>query len=226
MTHPERGLTVAERIEKVTQQLPPQTKLIAVTKKISVPLIRQAYQVGIRDFGESRIQELEAKQSELKDLSDITWHFIGHLQRNKAKRAIELCTWIHSVDSLSLARRLDQLAINQTHRPKLCLQVKMLDDPSKYGWSVSELKQDLVGLLECKSLDIQGLMTILPLGLSEPQKLKAFEGINTLAQEITAQTDHALNLQELSMGMSGDFQWAIQAGATMVRVGRSLFGDR
>jgi PLP dependent protein len=224
MTDSGRAVTVAERIAAIA--LPPQTQLIAVTKNVSVSLMRQAYQAGVRDFGESRIQELEAKRADLEDLSDVTWHFIGHLQRNKAKRAIELCEWIHSVDSLALAHRLNQLAADQPQQPKICLQVKILDDPGKYGWSVADLKAELSKLLQCKNLDIRGLMTILPLGLSESQQLAAFEQTRSLAAQLTQQTDKFLNLKELSMGMSGDYQRAVQAGATMVRVGRLLFGDR
>lgn len=218
--------TVAERVTAIRQHLPPQTRLIAVTKTVSVDLMRQAYEAGIRDFGESRIQELEAKQSELDDLSDITWHFIGHLQRNKAKRAVELCTWIHSVDSLALARRLDQVAADCLQPPKLCLQVKLADDPNKYGWSVADLKADIAELQQFQHFEICGLMTILPLGLDESQCLATFQQMQPLAKQLSQQTDGALDLKELSMGMSGDYQWAVQAGATMVRLGRTLFGAR
>ncbi len=226
MTDSIQALTVAERIAMVSLRLPPQTRLIAVTKKVSIPLIRQAYEAGIRDFGESRIQELETKKLALEELTDITWHFIGHLQGNKVKRAVQLCTWIHSVDSLPLALRLDQMAVACPQKPKLCLQVKMIDDPNKYGWSVTDLKANLPTLQQCKHLDIQGLMTILPLGLSESQVLEVFENTRDLAKELTNQTNGALNLRELSMGMSGDYHLATQAGATMVRLGQSLFGVR
>ncbi|PZD72821.1 hypothetical protein C1752_03216 [Acaryochloris thomasi RCC1774] len=226
MTDSGRAVTIANRIAAISQQLPPQTRLVAVTKKVSIASMRQAYQAGIRNFGESRIQELEEKQAELEDLRDVTWHFIGHLQRNKAKQAVELCEWIHSVDSLALAHRLNRLAADRPQRPKICLQVKILDDPSKYGWSATGLKAELSEFLQCKNLDIQGLMTILPLGLSEAQQLAAFEQTRILSEQLTQQTDKVLNLKELSMGMSGDYQLAIQAGATLVRVGRLIFGER
>jgi PLP dependent protein len=226
MIKPVNGQTIAERIQAIAQQLPPQTLLIAITKQVAVPLIRQAYEAGVRDFGESRIQELESKCRELEDLSDIHWHFIGHLQRNKAKRAAELCTWIHSVDSLALAQRLDQIVAEVSQPPKLCLQVKLMDDPTKYGWPVAELKADIPQLLDCKNLDIRGLMTILPLGLHADQVLATFEQTRSLAVELTEETKGTLQLKELSMGMSGDYQWAVQAGATMIRLGRTLFGER
>ncbi|MEO0375486.1 MAG: YggS family pyridoxal phosphate-dependent enzyme [Cyanobacteria bacterium P01_A01_bin.17] len=226
MTDSGKAVKIAEQIAAISKQLPPQTRLVAVTKKVSVPAMRQAYQAGIRDFGESRIQELEAKQAEMEDLRDVTWHFIGHLQRNKAKRAVELCQWIHSVDSLALARRLNQLAADRPQQPRICLQVKILDDPDKYGWSVADLKTELSDLMQCNFLDFRGLMTILPLGLSEEEQLSAFKQVRTLAEQLTQQTDRVLNLQELSMGMSGDYQLAVQAGSTLVRVGRLLFGER
>ncbi|MGB7417258.1 MAG: YggS family pyridoxal phosphate-dependent enzyme [Thermosynechococcaceae cyanobacterium] len=226
MTDSVDGQTLAERIAAISQQLPPQTRLIAITKTVAAPLIRQAYAAGIRDFGESRIQELESKCQELADLSDIRWHFIGHLQRNKAKRVVELCAWIHSVDSLALARRLNQVVADVPHPPKLCLQVKIVEDPHKYGWSVAELTADLPELLQYKNLDIQGLMTILPLGLNETQMLTTFRQTCSLAKQLTAETNGALQLRDLSMGMSGDYQWAAQAGATMIRLGRTLFGER
>jgi PLP dependent protein len=216
--------TVAERIAQL--RLSPPTRLIAVTKTVSVALIRQAYEAGVRDFGESRIQELEQKQQALADLTDVTWHFIGHLQRNKAKRAVELCPWIHSVDHLPLALRLDQVAATCPQKPKVCLQVKMLEDPNKYGWSVAKLKADLAALQQLQNLEIRGLMTILPLGLTESEILATFVQTRDLARELTQQTGGTLNFQELSMGMSADYPWAVQAGATMVRLGRTLFGER
>ncbi len=226
MTDPVEVQTIAARIAAISQQLPPQTRLIAITKTVAAPLIRQAYAAGVRDFGESRIQELESKCQVLADLNDIRWHFIGHLQRNKAKRAVELCDWIHSVDSLALAKRLNQVVADVPQAPKLCLQVKLVEDPNKYGWSVGDLKADLPELLQYKKLDIQGLMTILPLGLSETQILTTFKQTCSLAKQLTAETNGALQLRDLSMGMSSDYQWAVQAGATMVRVGRTLFGER
>lgn len=199
---------------------------MAVTKQVPVAVMREAYTAGIRDFGESRIQEAEQKQSQLQDLPDITWHLIGHLQSNKAKKALELFEWIHSVDSLKLAQRLDQLAGELSLTPHICLQVKILSDPNKFGWTVPELWADLPALAQCNHLQIKGLMTIPPLGLDESQTLSVFEQAQELAQKIHTTGTLPLFKPELSMGMSGDYSLAVTAGATIVRLGTILFGER
>ncbi|WP_341525402.1 YggS family pyridoxal phosphate-dependent enzyme [Nostoc sp. UHCC 0302] len=218
--------SINERITTIRSSLPPSVRLIAVSKKVPAEAIRSAYAAGIRDFGESRIQEAASKQAELQDLSDITWHFIGHLQGNKARKAIEQFDWIHSVDNLKLAQRLNELASQLGASPQICLQVKILPDPSKSGWSIPELLADLPTLNQYKSLQIQGLMTIPPLGLNDQEILNLFNRNRELAQEIQEQNWSHIQMQQLSMGMSGDYQLAVQAGATMVRLGTILFGDR
>jgi len=213
-------------LDSIQQQIPASVRLVAVTKKVSVEAMRVAYAAGIRDFGENRLQEALAKQEQLQDLTDIRWHFIGHLQSNKAKQALQHFQWIQSCDSLKLAQRLNRLAEELSCCPNLCLQVKMLPDPSKYGWTVEQLWQDLPLLDACEHLKVKGLMTILPLGLSHSETLAAFNAMGDLATEINQKPWSSLQLQELSMGMSGDYPLAIQAGATMVRLGRILFGER
>lgn len=217
---------ITERIAHIRQQLPAEVRLIAVTKQVSVDAMREAYAAGIRDFGESRTQEAEAKVAQLKDLPNLNWHLIGHLQNNKAKKALEQFQWIHSCDSLKLVQRLNRLAAQLSLRPKVCLQVKVLPDPDKYGWTVPELLADLPELDQCDALKIQGLMTILPLGLSQQESLTVFERTRELAEKIRQQNWSNLQMQELSMGMSGDYPQAVQAGATMVRLGRIIFGER
>ncbi|MEH2092838.1 YggS family pyridoxal phosphate-dependent enzyme [Nostoc sp. 'Peltigera membranacea cyanobiont' 213] len=218
--------SISERIISIRSSLPTSVKLIAVSKQVPVEAIRSAYAAGIRDFAESRIQETASKQAELQDLPDITWHFIGHLQSNKAKKAIEQFPWIHSVDNLKLAQRLDQLAQQLGVSPQVCLQVKILPDPNKSGWSVPELLADLPTLDQYKSLQIQGLMTIPPSGLKDPEILNVFNLNRELAKEIQEQNWSHIKMQHLSMGMSGDYELAVEAGATMVRLGTILFGDR
>ncbi|MEH1806542.1 YggS family pyridoxal phosphate-dependent enzyme [Nostoc sp.] len=218
--------SISERILSIRSSLPTSVKLIAVSKQVSAQAIRSAYNAGIRDFGESRIQEAASKQAELQDLPDITWHFIGHLQSNKAKKAIEHFLWIHSVDNLKLAQRLDQLAQQLGVSPQVCLQVKILPDPNKSGWSVPELLADLPTLNQYKSLQIQGLMTIPPSRLNDSEILNVFNLNRELAKEIQEQNWSHIKMQHLSMGMSGDYELAVQAGATMVRLGTILFGDR
>lgn len=217
---------VAERLHQIRQSLPDTVKLIAVTKQVPIELMRAAYEAGVRDFGESRIQEAIEKQSQLRDLPDLTWHLIGHLQSNKAARALELFQWIHSIDSLKLAKRLDQLAASQAVTPKVCLQVKLLPDPNKYGWTVTELLNDLAELNECRHLKILGLMSIPPYGLEPAATQAVFRQTRELAEQIQQQSWSHLQMQQLSMGMSDDYAWAIEAGATMIRLGRTLFGER
>ncbi|WP_017653416.1 YggS family pyridoxal phosphate-dependent enzyme [Fortiea contorta] len=218
--------SISERIVKIRSALPLSVRLIAVSKTVPAEIIRSAYAAGIRDFAESRIQEAAAKQAELQDLSDITWHFIGHLQSNKAKKALEQFQWIHSVDNLSLAQRLNQLAQQLGVHPQVCLQVKILPDPHKSGWSVPELLVDLPAINQCKNLQIQGLMTIPPLGLDNAEILNVFNSTRQLAKEIQQQNWSHIKMEHLSMGMSGDYHLALQAGTTMVRLGTILFGDR
>ena len=218
--------SIAQKIDSIKQQIPSRVRLIAITKQVSVDKIREAYQAGVKDFGENRLQEALVKQQELKDLGDICWHFIGHIQKNKARKIVENFQWIHSLDNLSLAKRLDKLAAELSYQPKVCLQVKILPDPNKYGWYVPELWTDLPELNNCKNVNIQGLMTIMPLGLTSEQAAEAFQKTQQLATKIKGQNWQHISMQELSMGMSGDYLLAIQAGATMIRLGKTIFGQR
>ncbi|HEY9896504.1 MAG TPA: YggS family pyridoxal phosphate-dependent enzyme [Candidatus Sericytochromatia bacterium] len=218
--------TIAERIHQIRQTLPDSVRLLAVTKQVSIESMRAAYDAGVRDFAENRVQEAEAKQAQLHDLTDITWHLIGHLQSNKAQKALECFQWIHSIDDLKLAQRLNRLAAPLPQKPQSLLQVKLLPDPTKYGWSAAELLHDLSILNQCEDLRIQGLMTILPYGLTSTEATTAFQQIQTLANTIRQQNLPHIQMQVLSMGMSNDYRFAVQAGATMVRLGRILFGDR
>lgn len=216
-------MTIIENIQRIKAEIPTNTRLIAVTKYVSVDFVRQAYQAGVRDFAENRLQDALEKQKQLEDLSDISWHFIGHLQTNKAKKVIEHFQWIHSVDSLKLAEKLADLLQDYPFSPKLCLQVKPLSDPNKHGWSINELRHDLPQLEQLKSLQIQGLMTILPLGLNETEILNAFSQVAKLKDEINQKS--SFHLTELSMGMSEDYHLAVEAGSTMIRLGRILFAN-
>lgn len=218
--------SIAAALASVRQHIPASVQLIAVTKQVSVAAMREAYAAGVRDFGESRVQEAASKQAQLQDLPDITWHFIGRLQTNKAKKALEEFQWIHSIDSLKLAQRLNQLAQELSLVPQVCLQVKILSDPNKSGWTVPELLAELPELNQCTNLQIRGLMTIPPLGLNQPEIVSVFDRTRELAKEIQQQNWSNIQMQQLSMGMSEDYQLAVRAGATMVRLGRILFGER
>jgi PLP dependent protein len=219
--------SIEHNIEAIRRDLPPAVRLMAVSKQVSVEAIRAAYAVGIRDFGESRIQEAETKQQQLSDLPDLCWHLIGHLQGNKVRKAVQMFDWIHSVDTLKIAKQIDRVSAELGAKPKICLQVKILPDPDKYGWTISELFADLPELDLCQHLEIVGLMAIPPLGLNIERLQAFFAAASNLRQqiEIDRTTSHH-NIAELSMGMSGDYLQAISAGATIVRLGSIIFGDR
>lgn len=216
----------SRRIRSIQDSLPDSVKLIAVSKKVGPAAIREAYAAGIRDFGESRVQEAQDKIEQLQDLSGITWHFIGHLQSNKAKKALSYFQWLHSVDSLKLAQRLNFLAQELGVIPKICLQVKILPDPNKSGWTIQQILDDLAELNLCKNLQIEGLMTIPPLGLDSSEVIYVFNRTRELLAEIDERNLSNIKMKQLSMGMSQDYQLAIQSGATMVRLGTILFGER
>lgn len=218
--------SLSQRIRSIQEKLPESVKLIAVSKKVSAAAVREAYAAGIRDFGESRIQEAESKIEQLQDLSGISWHFIGHLQSNKAKKALSYFQWLHSVDSLKLAQRLNLLASELGISPKICLQVKILPDSNKSGWTIQQLLDDLVELNLCQSLQFEGLMTIPPLGLDSSEVIYVFNRTRELIAEINERNLSNIKMKQLSMGMSQDYQLAIQSGATMVRLGTILFGER
>jgi PLP dependent protein len=218
--------SIAHNIDTIRRDLPATVTLMAVTKQVSVTAMREAYATGIRDFGESRIQEAETKQQELADLTDLRWHLIGHLQSNKVRKALQIFDWIHSVDSLKLAQQIDRVAAELQLRPNICLQVKLLADPDKYGWTVPELFTDLPQLDRLEYLQIRGLMAIPPLGLTPAELQQFFEQARDLRDRIQQQTWKNIQLPELSLGMSGDYRQAISAGSTIVRLGSILFGDR
>jgi PLP dependent protein len=213
--------SIGDRIAAIAQTLPASVKLVAVSKYATAAAIREAYAAGIRDFGESKVQDTQKKQQELQDLKDITWHMIGHLQSNKAKAAMQCFDWIHSVDRLSIAQQIDRLVMETGKSPNICLQIKLASDPQKTGWYEPELMLDLAAIKQCKNLNIVGLMTILPLGLDEAESGSLFLKAVQLAQKL--QDLGLSDLQHLSMGMSGDYHIAVKSGATIVRIGNLIF---
>lgn len=224
---PSKRMTTGLIAERVAQlQLPDHVRLVAVSKTFPAEAIRAAYEVGLRDFGENKIQEAIAKQAELADLTDITWHFIGHIQTNKARKAIQHFDWIHSVDSLKLAQRLDRIAAEQSRSPICCLQVKLLADPNKYGWTQTDLQQSLADLAQLSHLKLEGIMTIPPYGLPASETQTVFEQAYALGESIANHQETPLPIRYFSMGMSQDFPLAIAAGANLIRLGTTLFGAR
>ncbi|NJM45424.1 MAG: YggS family pyridoxal phosphate-dependent enzyme [Alkalinema sp. RU_4_3] len=223
---PEAFDRLTEHIQTFRAAIPQHVRIVAVTKTLPAWMIRAAYAVGIRDVGENRIQEAIAKRAELQDLPDITWHYIGHLQSNKAQKALDSFDWIQSVDSLALAQRLNRLAIARSAKPNICLQVKLLDDPAKSGWTVPDLQRDLAALGSFKNLNIRGLMVIAPYGLSTADLTKLFCRAQKLHHQLADSLLLGSGFTELSMGMSGDYGVAIAQGSTMIRPGQVLFGER
>jgi pyridoxal phosphate enzyme (YggS family) len=217
---------IQHRIHHLQSQIPSHVQIMGVSKGYSIEHIQAAYEAGLRHFGESRIQEAQPKITQLRATHpDITWHLIGHLQTNKAKAALDLFDWIDSVDSLKLAQALDKRAANLAHPPALSLQIKLALDPDKYGWSKSQLWADLSELLNLEHLSIRGLMTILPLGLKDPELEALFRDLPNIAEQIEQRSGGMICPTVLSMGMSSDYPLAISAGSTQIRIGRSLFAD-
>jgi len=188
--------------------------LVAVTKVFPAAAIREAYELGVRDFGENYLQEFEGKYPEVRDLEGARFHLIGHLQSNKAKRAAELFQAIQTVDSEKLARRLDAVG----KLLDVMLEVKLSDEESKSGADPAELAALIAAVKNCPNLRLLGLMTMPPWSDDPEQSRPYFRRLRELAAE------H--KLEQLSMGMSHDLEAAIEEGATHVRVGTALFGKR
>jgi PLP dependent protein len=223
---PEAFDRLTDHIRTFRASIPKHVRTVAVTKTLPAWMIRAAYEAGIRDVGENRIQEAIAKQAELQDLPDLTWHYIGHLQSNKVQKALEHFDWIQSVDSLALARRLDRQGQARPTKPNVCLQVKLLDDPAKSGWTPLDLDRDLAPLRSLRNLNIRGLMVIAPYGLATADLTELFRSAQKLRLQLADSLLLGSGFTELSMGMSGDYGLAIAAGSTIIRPGRILFGER
>lgn len=204
---------------------PEDVKLVAVSKTVSPDRIRQAYEAGLRDFGENRVQEASEKRPALSDLT-VTWHLIGHLQTNKARPARELFHWIHSVDSLRLAAKLDKAALCSGDRLQIMLEVNLGDESTKFGARESEVIELAGQVCQFETLELRGLMTVPPF-FDDPERVRPiFRRLRELAKKIESTHTPYVSLKDLSMGMSHDFEVAIEEGATIVRVGTAIFGDR
>lgn len=197
--------------------------LIAVSKYVGLDLMIEAYNEGVTEFGESRVPDALAKQEQMPpDMAQhIRWHFIGHLQTNKVRKAVGRFALIHSVDSLRLAKELNSTAEKENSKQAVLLQVKVVPDPGKSGFAPQELKDSFATILSMNSLKLDGLMTMAPLTEDQTVLKKCFDGLRTLRDEL--QEKFSISLPELSMGMSDDWPLAVTCGATMIRVGRSIF---
>jgi pyridoxal phosphate enzyme (YggS family) len=223
---------IAENLEKVRERIAAaerefaragQVRLIAVSKLKPAEAVREAYAAGQRDFGENYVQELAQKAAELADLPGIVWHFIGHLQRNKAKAVCGVAGAVHTVDSVRLAEELGKRALGGVTRPlPVLVEVNVGGEEQKSGCDPAELADVLVAIEAQPSLRLAGLMTVPP-AMDDPRAARPF--FDTLAM---LRQDHggAPRLPELSMGMSHDLEAAVAAGATFVRVGTAIFGER
>jgi pyridoxal phosphate enzyme (YggS family) len=205
---------------------PDEVRLVAVTKTVGPDVIRNAVECGLREFGENRVQEARKKvrSEELRVMSeDISWHLIGHLQKNKAMAAVGLFDMIQSVDSIELAETLNGYAGKAGKIQRILLQVKLSDEESKYGIKKENIMSVIRRSEYMKNLKLEGLMTIPPY-FDDPEKARPyFRKLREIKDEIEAE---GVALPELSMGMSNDFEVAIEEGATMVRIGTALFGER
>jgi hypothetical protein len=204
---------------------PSSIRLVAVSKTFTIDAVREAYTAGHRDFGENRVQEALQKIAAATDL-EIRWHLLGHLQLNKARKAGPVFTAIHSVDSIELLMKVDAAAADAGRTPELLIQVDLAGEATKFGASPDEVPRLLDAATACRAARVTGLMTLPPLPDSPEDARPWFRQLRDLRDGWLASGVPPAMLAELSMGMSGDFEVAIQEGSTMVRVGTAIFGSR
>lgn len=204
---------------------PGEITLIGVSKTHPAELVAEVVALGVEQVGENRVQEAAEKVGRVRELlgHDPSWHLIGTLQRNKARQALDLFDTIHSVDSVRLAETLAKRA--EDRRVSVLLEVYFGDDPQRPGIRPTDLEDTTARILSLASLDVRGLMTIAPLGLDAEQTRGVFRELRELRDRLRERHPEA-RLTELSMGMTDDFPLAIEEGATMIRVGRAIFGER
>lgn len=201
---------------------PDEVRLIAVSKTFPAADIAALYAHGHRLFGESKIQELETKAVALP--ADVEWHLIGHLQSNKAAKALQYASCIHTVDGLRLLERLDRLAGESGRTADFLLELNLSGEMTKFGLAADEARRLAAAAAACRHLKFRGLMTMAPYEASEAELHRLFGGLRELRDLM--ENDCGLKLPELSMGMSGDYRIAVAEGATLVRIGTAIFGKR
>lgn len=198
--------------------------LIAVSKTKPVEMLKEAYDAGARAFGENKVQELCEKYDQLP--GDIDWHLIGHLQRNKVKYIVGKTALIHSVDSLRLAQEISREAEKKGVEVNILIEVNVAGEESKFGVSVEETEELVREAAALPRIHVQGLMTIAPQVEKSEENRPVFRALKKLAVDIKMKNIDNVNMNVLSMGMTGDYETAIEEGATMVRVGTGIFGER
>ena len=203
---------------KIKNKIPSNVNILAVSKGFKSQEIKIIQNIGQNDFGESKFQEGFEKQLILKDLKRIKWHFIGRIQSNKIRKIVQNFKYIHSVDSFEKLQKISNISYEEKKCPLIMLQVKLSDDPTKGGFKPELLISKWKEIKELKNITLSGLMTINPKGLSSDQNTELFKKCRSLAD--------SLQLPDCSMGMSGDWEEAIEAGSTWLRLGSLIFGDR
>jgi pyridoxal phosphate enzyme (YggS family) len=231
-------MTIAENIAAIQERIaaaatrvrrsPDEIMLVGVSKTVEPERIRQAYEAGIRVFGENRVQEFAEKAPALRDLADAVWRLIGHLQSNKAKKAVEIFSAIDSVDSLHLAQKLNDAARQAGKTLSVLVEIKVSDEASKAGIPASspELETLLEGVSRLEHLQLRGLMTVPPFTENPEGARPYFRLLRDLRDRISARKLPGIRMDVLSMGMSHDFEVAVEEGSTCVRVGTGIFGAR
>lgn len=218
---------IQNRIHNACQRAgrsPEEVTLIAVSKYQPIPSLEQAYQWGCRHFGENRVQELMEKHDVMPQ--DIQWHMIGHLQRNKVKYVIGRSCLIHSVDSLRLAEEISRESQKKDVTSRILLEVNVAEEESKFGMKNEEVPLLVSQIAALPNLKIEGLMTIAPYVQNPEENRKHFSKLKNLSVDILNKSIDNVSMNVLSMGMTGDFEVAIEEGATCVRVGTGIFGER
>ncbi|MBO8203967.1 YggS family pyridoxal phosphate-dependent enzyme [Prochlorococcus marinus] len=203
---------------KIKNKIPSNVNILAVSKGFKSQEIKTIQNMGQNDFGESKFQEAFEKQLILKELKQIKWHFIGRIQNNKIRKIVQNFKYIHSVDSFEKLQKISNISFEENKNPFIMLQVKFSDDPNKGGLNPELLILKWREIQELKNITLSGLMTINPKGLSSKENLELFKKCRSLAD--------SLQLPDCSMGMSGDWEEAVDAGSTWLRLGSLIFGDR
>lgn len=203
---------------------PAEVTLVAVSKTKPVQMLMEAYEAGARVFGENKVQEIMDKYDQLPP--DVSWHMIGHLQRNKVKYIVDKVAMIHSVDSLRLAETIEQEAAKKNVRVPVLAEVNVAEEESKFGLKTEEVLPFLMEISRFPHLEVRGLMTIAPFVDNPEHNREIFRKLKELSVDIARKNINNITMSVLSMGMTGDYQVAVQEGATMVRVGTGIFGER
>lgn len=217
---------IKENLLQIRNEIAPYTpNIIAVTKYFDESKIIEAYQAGLRNFGESRVIEAVEKINKLPDEVKLnsTFHLIGHLQTNKVSKAVGNFDLIHSIDSIKLAEAISEEALKRDLKQKVLLQINNANEEQKFGFSKAEIFDNFKEIKSFKGLEIIGLMNMAPLGLTSEELIKLFNDIVNIRDGLEKEFD--CTLKEISMGMSGDYKEAVVAGATMIRIGRKLFSQ-